>query len=138
VTTMDISSNLTAIIPPPRFDAVAGAYGYNDGEARLTAPLGGTYWNVTNNTQRYFNGTTWQNGGGGGTPGGTPGQIQFRKASQSSSHWQLRLKPGHVSHPGQSQQVSASFAFTARFLRYWVWPGVYPMRIPCSFFTCLD
>lgn len=56
---MDLSTALTSILPIPNFPAVAGSYGYNDNEARLTLPVGGTYWNVSLNTQRYWNGSSW-------------------------------------------------------------------------------
>lgn len=56
---MDLSSALTSIIPVPNFPAVANSYGYNDNEARLTLPIGGTYWNVISSCQRYYNGSYW-------------------------------------------------------------------------------
>lgn len=53
------TATITAAIQAPRFNAVAGAYGYNDNEAISTFPVGGTYWNTINGIQRYYTGTTW-------------------------------------------------------------------------------
>jgi hypothetical protein len=65
-----VSQNITtavdAAIPAPRFLAVAGGYGYTDAESILSTPVGGTYWNVTDLCQRYYNGSTWNCGSGGG------------------------------------------------------------------------
>jgi hypothetical protein len=63
-TTMDITSSLPHLIPAPRFNAMAGAFGYSDTEAINTLPTGGTYWNVGQSCQRYYNGTTWACGTG--------------------------------------------------------------------------
>jgi hypothetical protein len=59
---MDVSSNLTALIPAPRFPSTAGSYGYSDIEVSPTPSVGGTYWNVISLTQRYWNGTIWIGG----------------------------------------------------------------------------
>jgi hypothetical protein len=61
----DVTSLINAAIPAPRFNAIAGAYGYADVEAIITFPVGATYWNVTDNCQRY-NSTSWSCGGGTG------------------------------------------------------------------------
>ena len=65
-----VSQNITtavdAAIPAPRFLAVAGSYGYTDVESILSTSVGGTYWNVTDLCQRYYNGSTWNCGSGGG------------------------------------------------------------------------
>ena len=47
-TSMNISSALTATIPPPRFPAVLGNYGYADVEAQLQLVPGSIYYNVNN------------------------------------------------------------------------------------------
>ncbi len=66
--TLDLSSAITAVIPAPRFAAVAGAYGYADVEARLTISAGGTYWNVASSCQRYYNGSSWSCSSSPGIP----------------------------------------------------------------------
>lgn len=59
--TLNLTSALTSIIPPPRFNPLSGTYGYTDGEAILQLKPGSTYWNVSSGCQRYFNAltTTW-------------------------------------------------------------------------------
>lgn len=57
--TQNISAALTASITAPRFKAVNGTYGYNDGEATLSIATGATYWNVTSNTSRCYTGSAW-------------------------------------------------------------------------------
>lgn len=68
--TLDLSSAITAVIPAPRFAAVAGAYGYADVEAALALRPGATYWNVTSGAQKCYNASTpaWGacSAGGGG------------------------------------------------------------------------
>ena len=61
--TEDVSSLINSAITAPRFPAIAGAYGYADSEAQITLPVGATYWNVTLQGQRYWNGSTWVSGG---------------------------------------------------------------------------
>ncbi len=60
----DISSGLTSTIPAPRFHPVSGTYGYIDGEATMALVPGSTYFNVTSNTQRIWNGSAWFNSSG--------------------------------------------------------------------------
>ena len=59
---MNISTSINTAITAPRFPALAGAYGYSDSEAQITIPVGATYWNVTLQTQRYWNGSIWASG----------------------------------------------------------------------------
>src|SRR5208282_6336017 len=56
---IDISTALSAVITAPRFIAVSGTYGYNDGEATLSLKPGNTYWNVTSGVQRCYTGSAW-------------------------------------------------------------------------------
>jgi hypothetical protein len=56
---MNVSSAINAIIKAPRFNAIAGTYGYVDVEAINTKPVGGTYWNVISSCQRYYNGSSF-------------------------------------------------------------------------------
>src|SRR5208337_4250858 len=66
--TVNLTTQINAVIPPPRFPATAGSYGYADNEAILSIPVGGTYWNVNSVCQRYnTGGSTWTCGGGGGS-----------------------------------------------------------------------
>lgn len=55
-----ITSSFGSNLPPPRFKALNGAYGYNDNEAQLDLSIGNSYWNVTSLSQRCYNGTAWQ------------------------------------------------------------------------------
>lgn len=61
--TQNLTSILSALAKGPRFSAIAGAYGYSDIETQITLPAGATYWNITLQNQRYWNGSTWINGG---------------------------------------------------------------------------
>ena len=57
VTGSTINSLITAAIPAPRFEPIAGAFGYNDTEAIINPTAGtpgGTYWNVISACQRYY------------------------------------------------------------------------------------
>lgn len=76
-TSLNVSSNLTITIPAPRFNAVAGSYGYADVEAILSLPVGATYWNVTNNCQRYYSSGSFAcvSGGSGCTITGSQYQL---------------------------------------------------------------
>jgi hypothetical protein len=56
---MDISSQVTATIPAPRFPASVGNYGYTDGEAILQLVPGNIYYNVTDSCYRGYNGVIW-------------------------------------------------------------------------------
>ena len=59
--TMDLSSVLTSIIPPPQFRPLSGAYGYDDIEATIQLLPGSQYWNVNLNEQRCYTGLSWGN-----------------------------------------------------------------------------
>lgn len=50
--TLDITTTLNSVLIAPRFNAISGTYGYVDAEAINTIPIGGTYYNVTNNCVR--------------------------------------------------------------------------------------
>lgn len=65
--TQDISSSVNASITAPRFNAIAGAFGYIDLEAILTVPVGGTYYNVISSCQRFWSGSAWSCPTGSGT-----------------------------------------------------------------------
>lgn len=65
--TQNISSGVNASITAPRFNAIAGAFGYIDLEAILTVPVGGTYYNVTSSCQRFWSGAAWSCPTGSGT-----------------------------------------------------------------------
>lgn len=83
---MNVSANLTAIIPPPRFSPGANSRGYADIEAQVTLNQGAMYYNVLSQVQRIWNGVIWINGAGsGGTV--NPGQLalaQYPSSLQSS------------------------------------------------------
>lgn len=55
---LDISSALTFLLPPPRFFATYPNYGYSDIEVILTNRPGATYYNVTIEAQKYYNDLT--------------------------------------------------------------------------------
>jgi hypothetical protein len=67
--TMNISTLLTSGIPPPRFKAIAGTYGYTDIEAQVQLTPGSTYYNVVSSCQKYFSfvTSTWSCFASGGT-----------------------------------------------------------------------
>ena len=68
-TSPDLSSTLSALAKGPRYPAGPAAYGYLDVEVVTTPAPGGTYYNVTNQVQRIWNGSAWANSGGGGGTG---------------------------------------------------------------------
>lgn len=72
---MNVSTNLTTTIPPPRFNAIAGAFGYADIEAIVTIPVGATYFNVTTQCQKTFQGGSWVCSSSGGTVSGQANGI---------------------------------------------------------------
>jgi hypothetical protein len=74
-TTLNLSSVLTTIIPPPRFHGVANTYGYTDSEAVLQLVAGNSYFNVTDLCWHLYNGTTWGPVCGAAPPSGTCGSI---------------------------------------------------------------
>lgn len=63
VTATNLSSVLSSLVTAPRFSASPTAYGYLDAEITPIPPPGGSYYNVSNNVLRVWNGTTWGNGG---------------------------------------------------------------------------
>jgi len=73
--TLNVSTGVNSVIIAPRFKAISGAYGYNDGEAILQLIPGSTYWNVTTPTSRCYTGSAWGvcsvGGGGSGDLSGT-------------------------------------------------------------------
>lgn len=67
---VDIGAAVNAAITTVSFNAIAGAYGYNDAEALLSLLPGSTYWNVTSSTSRCYTGGAWgacTTGAAGGT-----------------------------------------------------------------------
>lgn len=88
---MNLTTNLSAAVKAPRFNAVAGTYGYNDSEAMLTFPVGATYWNSVLACQRLYNVNTasWacnSGGGGGGVSGsGTTEKLAIWTGSPGPS-----------------------------------------------------
>lgn len=73
----DITSPINANIKAPRFDAVAGAFGYNNFEANPHLVSGSTYYNVLNTCQTYYNAITssWACAGSSTTTISTPTQL---------------------------------------------------------------
>jgi hypothetical protein len=70
-TTQDITTQVNAGIPAPRFIAVPTNFGYADIEAQLQLTPGGLYYNVTNACYRQFSGSSFSCvGNGGGLPTG--------------------------------------------------------------------
>jgi len=84
---MNVSSNLTAAIPAPRFTPIPGAFGYADINVITSLNIGAQYWNVVSGNLHCFNGQVWVvcsggGGGGGGTPpGGNVGELQTNGGS---------------------------------------------------------
>lgn len=70
---LDISGALTFLLPPPRFLGAYPNYGYSDIEVIPSNKPGSTYYNVTQQVQKYYNNQTqtWNVVGTG--PAGTPG-----------------------------------------------------------------
>src|SRR6185312_874990 len=92
---LDISSALTMVIPPPRFTAISGTYGYADIEAIVNLAPGSNYYNVTSQCQKYYNSLTltWGCSSGGG--GGVGTVTDF---SAATINWPTWLTPS-VSNP---------------------------------------
>ena len=58
-TSVNITSQIDAMLPPPRFPAVIGNYGYTDAEAILSLEPGNIYYNVNDLCYRGYSGATW-------------------------------------------------------------------------------
>lgn len=72
--TVDISSALTAIIPPVNVSAPLVPRAYSDAEVSAPPPgQGGLYLNVTSNQPRYWDGAAWHPIGGSGSGTVNPG-----------------------------------------------------------------
>jgi len=86
---MDVSAAVNAAIVAPRFKAVSGAYGYNDGEAILQLQPGSTYWNTTSSVSRCYTGSGWgvcsTGGSGSGTVSDGPGTTTPVQTAISTS-----------------------------------------------------
>lgn len=92
-TTMDLSTALTPVIPAPRFQPLAGSYGYADVEAAIQLIPGSTYYNVSNPCQRFYDktSTTWNcassgGGGGGGTANTSPPAYSVQIANVAATN----------------------------------------------------
>jgi hypothetical protein len=74
---INLSTQLSAIATGPRFPATGGAYGYADTEVYPTPVPGGSYWNVNSLTPRCWTGTQWTScsSSSGSLSGMTAGQI---------------------------------------------------------------
>jgi hypothetical protein len=70
-TTQDITTQVNAGIPAPRFIAVPTNFGYADVEAQIQLTPGGLYYNVADACYRQFSGSSFSCvGNGGGLPAG--------------------------------------------------------------------
>ena len=58
-TSVNITSQIDAMLPLPRFPAVIGNYGYTDAEAILSLEPGNIYYNVNDLCYRGYSGATW-------------------------------------------------------------------------------
>lgn len=96
--TTNVTSAITSAISAPRFQAVHGTYGYNDTETTSPQPTGATYWNVVQLCQRYFNGSSWNCGGGGNDSG-----VDIRPISVQTTG-----KTGTLTAGGTTQVFNAS------------------------------
>lgn len=113
--TEDLTAAINSIIPAPRFNALAGAYGYVDVEAHLTIPQGGTYWSNTNNCQRYFNllTATWVCAAGGSNLIGgtlTPGTIPIATAPQTLGNSLLTFGSGQFDFAANDASMATGTA----------------------------
>jgi hypothetical protein len=76
--TFSVTTQLNALANGPRFPVGGSAHGYADIEITPTPLPGGTYYNVTTNFIRVWNGTSWSNIGGGGGSGQVLASPQFQ------------------------------------------------------------
>lgn len=76
---MNLSGVLSAAAAPPIVYATPMAFAYGDAEVNAVASQGQIYFNSTSKLLRYYDGSAFQpiGAGGGGTPGGSNGQIQY-------------------------------------------------------------
>lgn len=102
------TQTLTSIIPTstpgPRFNAVAGAYGYANIEAILTYPVGGTYWSVTNVCQMYYSGSAWACSSGSGSTG-TPSPPAFSVQIDNASNTGFASDSSITENPTLHQMI---------------------------------
>lgn len=77
----DISQQINSNLPAPRYTALHSAHGYNDLEP-LNPVTGTTYYNVTSQRTRIYNGTAWLDlaGPGSSSPGNPAGSLQMNSA----------------------------------------------------------
>jgi hypothetical protein len=87
-TSMNLSTQLSAVATSPRFPATQLAWAYLDQEISPAPVQGGFYWNVTNQIHRQWSGSAWQNwsggGGGGSAPAAPTNSIQLSNAGQTA------------------------------------------------------
>jgi hypothetical protein len=65
--TASLTAVLSALAFGPRFGAGPNAFGYADAEVILPVSVGQSYFNVTSNVIRTWNGSAWQTGGNSGS-----------------------------------------------------------------------
>lgn len=105
--TQDLSSYFTSTIPPVKFNATYGSYGYNDSEVILTNNPGQLYYNVIVSCLRIWSGTAWACGAGSG---GIPidcGTFPNNQACINLGDPAL-IRPGDVSSYIQANSATAT------------------------------
>jgi hypothetical protein len=111
---VNLSTQVNAAIIAPRFQAIAGAFGYTDAEAQIQLSPGSTYWNTTNSLQRCYTGSAW--GGCAGAASGDvvgPGSsVSTHAASFSGTTGKLLADSGVVATAGNITATPAADATT--------------------------
>lgn len=86
-TNLNLTSLFSSGVKPPRFAATGLTWGYSDVEVTPTPNPGGSYYSVTALCTRTWNTSIFQcnSGGGGGTPGGSAGQLQVNDPGNTNT-----------------------------------------------------
>lgn len=105
----NITSNVNAIIPAPRFTAKIGAYGYNSIEAQPLNIPGATYWDVNQGCQNFYNTTTglWAcTSATGAVPAGPAFAVNFANNAVSNFQGDSSFTFNPSNHLLTAQQIN--------------------------------